>query len=529
MRSRIRSELRGFRRCSCQLRRSRVPRGVPTQNHPLSSQFAMWVSTWCTLVAAATTLSASFPLPIPPTRYQATININQLGWHSRLIQRRSLSRRGTSNPATTIDEPLASPLLFDQAAPLGTLHRSPPLSDSSPSSSLTFQPLVNPPSGHSAQSSSLNKPQPTIHTHPLQIGSPRTQPPANPPPLPQHRPSKSSNSPKPNIPSVTDNSAKNPLSLHQISQTLEDSQWEDPVQKQSQSHGPISSPPPGIEPPPNNKIKWLHKVREFWDKFLNKIHKWFCISPKKGELRSINLQKPSTAGTTTDDIHTGQPSRTSEDVRTEPTGSSADIARLLNVSHPVNHFTTGAKLLFNNSFSAPLIFLLPIRTAPESAPLDKPIPPSNSPPEHKPLSVSLPPTSAQTSHAGSQQALPGNQVASVKVVASQPEDSQPTPEVRIVTELLKHVDIEELAQCIHQNFRESGVQLFILSHLISPREIEVILLNYRRIITEKLKEMLAAQNINKFFLEQMASFLENWSLGVVASHLHSDIKASLEK
>jgi len=166
---------------------------------------------------------------------------------------------------------------------------------------------------------------------------------------------------------------------------------------------------------------------------------------------------------------------------------------------------------------------------PKPAPLDKPIPHSNSPPEQSQLSVSLPPTLDQTSHAGSQHLLPGNPTATGKEVASQPEASQPTPEVRLAAALLKHIDTEELAECIHQNFRESGIQLLILSNLLSTEKLEHILLSYRHIITQKLEQMLAAQNINKFFLEQMASFFENWSPGATASHLPSDIKTSPDK
>ncbi|POW21693.1 hypothetical protein PSHT_02089 [Puccinia striiformis] len=85
-----------------------------------------------------------------------------------------------------------------------------------------------------------------------------------------------------------------------------------------------------------------------------------------------------------------------------------------------------------------------------------------------------------------------------------------THEGQLVQALLQQVDTLELAQCIHQVFRRSGIKLYMLSQLLSINTIRDILIAYGATVGQKMEGMLVKQQISSTILGYLTSFIRDW-------------------
>ncbi|KAA1107079.1 hypothetical protein PGT21_001516 [Puccinia graminis f. sp. tritici] len=482
----------------------------------------MRACSFCTIIVAGSTFTAGAPLVTPATRYQdsnAGQNHHGNEWmpstQPNHLQKRLFSWKGSSSTPSELDSAITmtstSDLTKASGAPATEL-----LAASQPSSKPSQSNLSSPRSitnlflSGSKELPSIQKP--AADNHPRELHFQPNDPPPN---------------SETNLPFSENKSIKSQPTKSLSSEALQQPESTTPFHKKSGGNGAISSSTPGAEPS-EKAPKWVEKFREFWDKIVQKIKQLFRTS-KKNESEEKRLQ---TTGTTPDHVtsqipttstshqisehaHTrAQPSVQNTDSEITETSQTHDstpssllsfnsFQRLMAISHFVPSFVND--YLPTQWFIKLLSLLRKENPSPraQSFLLDK----HSSSASPKYLSL---PNSDESSYAGQLQTVP-EQTTSLAGALDKMKDFIPTThEGQLVAAALQQINTKELAECIHQVFRTSDIQLRLFAQFVSVKTIEEILLAYGGKTGEKVEDLLVEQQIHPTILGYLTTIIKNW-------------------
>ncbi|KNF04772.1 hypothetical protein PSTG_02250 [Puccinia striiformis f. sp. tritici PST-78] len=490
----------------------------------------MWFCSLCTIIAAASTFTAGVPLVARHSRHQDSSHgpdkLNQ--WtpstYPNHLQKRMFSWKGSGstssqiNSAITIEKASVSDLTkVKRTSPPENLAQFRQSSEPSQSTPTLSQSLANPSSSGSPNIPLTWRPGPDIVLHKF-----------------QSLPTDTTTGSKTNLLSshdITNNQPSTPLSAH----SLKEPQREAPIKNKSTGEErPISSARLGTEPP-QKRAKWLNKIRESWDKLLQNVQKWFSSwfssLSKKTQSDENAAKSLTTTGTppghAASRIQTASTThQTSEYEHAKPQAQNSDVKMAETAQTVTTHESSSLPILrfdFTRLYADPwsrligwLMSILSLFRKENPSHKAPTILSDNHSSSGLPKSVSLPNLSRQNpdeiNDAAWLQTVSQMQHATYSVAEQESLHgfAPSTHEGQLVQALLQQVDTLELAQCIHQVFRRSGIKLYMLSQLLSINTIRDILIAYGATVGQKMEGMLVKQQISSTILGYLTSFIRDW-------------------
>ncbi|OAV89220.1 hypothetical protein PTTG_07775 [Puccinia triticina 1-1 BBBD Race 1] len=445
----------------------------------------MWMCAFCTIVAAVSTFTAGAPLTALGIRHQDSNfaqNYTQNGCkpstHLNHLQRRLFWGASDTTPAR-IPSTIISTKHPDLTAGRG-LQPAELLAETRHPSKLAQSKLpasrsaANPSSPEPKEAPSTQKPGPNIV-------------PQKPYPRPHEKTKTqlSASSSQKTLPSKTANSEAF-QELERPTPFSSESNIPSAVFSPEEGKGSISSPRRHGElplKPPN----WVEKVREFWDKILQKIKRLFRPS-KKNEPQETDGESPKTTATEPDRVHshiadTTKTHHTSENAHPDshPAAQKTDSEIM-----PTPHTHASTYLRLPNFDFLQLTWAIPgilqswlgrcLLTSWLVCHKERPSPPAPS------RSISLPAPSRQNADEISEFNWLPTATEQTSKSAQEPASmhgfSPQTPGGRLIAAALERFNSRDLAESIRNGAHSSNCLLRVVAYSFSVKQIQDILLEY---------------------------------------------------